>query len=329
MLGSEMTDLVLRDIDPMLVDRIRRISVARGWTQHQTVINLIEQGLFASSTKSTAVSNTRRSMRWPTLSPRSSCCRPAPASETFQAGWIAPRMRAPRARADGRQVARPRRQRLRRQPSEAHRFHVVRIQAVHLARFDHRCWQPALPTRPSGQGLRHAAAADQHPACVRLVGLQRIRRRWRLSGPAAWRWISAEAPRPRLRRNSQCPIEMRNLLAAGALGRRQREPRLGLPLRQQVRQHLPTGGKRTVGVERLAGVALAPGIHQGIGRAGIEATHHALPRDQREDCRCHPGSAPRGLHRHCPAWPGGKPASSGAPWPPAASVAAGGNRRRW
>jgi len=42
-----MTDLVLRDIDPMLVDRIRRISVARGWTQYQTVVNLIEQGLFA------------------------------------------------------------------------------------------------------------------------------------------------------------------------------------------------------------------------------------------------------------------------------------------
>lgn len=43
-----MTDLVLRDIDPVLVDRIRRISMARGWTQHQTVVNLLEQGLFAS-----------------------------------------------------------------------------------------------------------------------------------------------------------------------------------------------------------------------------------------------------------------------------------------
>lgn len=43
-----MTDLVLRNIDPMLVDRIRRISVARGWTQHQTVVSLIEQGLFTS-----------------------------------------------------------------------------------------------------------------------------------------------------------------------------------------------------------------------------------------------------------------------------------------
>jgi hypothetical protein len=37
-----MTDLLLRDIDPILVDRIRRIAIARGWTQHQTVLNLIE-----------------------------------------------------------------------------------------------------------------------------------------------------------------------------------------------------------------------------------------------------------------------------------------------
>lgn len=47
-MGNEMTDLVVRDIDPVLVDRIRRISVARGWSQHQTVLALIEQGLFAS-----------------------------------------------------------------------------------------------------------------------------------------------------------------------------------------------------------------------------------------------------------------------------------------
>lgn len=43
-----MTDLVLRDIDPILADRIRRVSVARGWTEHETILRLIEQGLFAS-----------------------------------------------------------------------------------------------------------------------------------------------------------------------------------------------------------------------------------------------------------------------------------------
>jgi hypothetical protein len=43
-----MTDLVLRDIDPILAERIRRVSVARGWTQHETILRLLEQGLFAS-----------------------------------------------------------------------------------------------------------------------------------------------------------------------------------------------------------------------------------------------------------------------------------------
>lgn len=43
-----MTDLMLRDIDPILIERIRRIAVARGWTQHQTVVALLEHGLFAS-----------------------------------------------------------------------------------------------------------------------------------------------------------------------------------------------------------------------------------------------------------------------------------------
>ncbi|MCW4456541.1 hypothetical protein OK348_17320 [Flavobacterium sp. MXW15] len=43
-----MPDLMLRDVDPLLLERIRRISVARGWTQQQTVLALIEQGLFVS-----------------------------------------------------------------------------------------------------------------------------------------------------------------------------------------------------------------------------------------------------------------------------------------
>ena len=43
-----MTDLLLRDIDPILAERIRRVSVARGWDQHETILRLLEQGLFAS-----------------------------------------------------------------------------------------------------------------------------------------------------------------------------------------------------------------------------------------------------------------------------------------
>lgn len=43
-----MTDLVLRDIDPMLAARIRKVAEANGWTIHQTILHLIERGLFAS-----------------------------------------------------------------------------------------------------------------------------------------------------------------------------------------------------------------------------------------------------------------------------------------
>ncbi|MEE7547119.1 hypothetical protein HF319_08810 [Xanthomonas sp. Kuri4-1] len=43
-----MTDLMVRDIEPMLMERIQRVAVARGWTEAQAVVALIEQGLFAS-----------------------------------------------------------------------------------------------------------------------------------------------------------------------------------------------------------------------------------------------------------------------------------------
>lgn len=43
-----MTDLVLRDIDPMMAERIRKVSEANGWTMHQTILHLIERGLYAS-----------------------------------------------------------------------------------------------------------------------------------------------------------------------------------------------------------------------------------------------------------------------------------------
>ncbi|KAG0944581.1 hypothetical protein G6F31_014570 [Rhizopus arrhizus] len=43
-----MADVVLRDLDPLLLDRIRRVAVARGWTHEQTCAALLEQGLFSS-----------------------------------------------------------------------------------------------------------------------------------------------------------------------------------------------------------------------------------------------------------------------------------------
>jgi len=40
-----MTDIVLRDIDPVLADRIRRIGEAHGWSPSDTLLRLLETGL--------------------------------------------------------------------------------------------------------------------------------------------------------------------------------------------------------------------------------------------------------------------------------------------
>ena len=44
--NGDMTDIVLKDVDPILAERIRRVSQARGWPIHDTIFNLLEQGLF-------------------------------------------------------------------------------------------------------------------------------------------------------------------------------------------------------------------------------------------------------------------------------------------
>lgn len=43
-----MAEVTLRDIEPLLFERIRRLAVARGWTHEQTCLILLEQGLFSS-----------------------------------------------------------------------------------------------------------------------------------------------------------------------------------------------------------------------------------------------------------------------------------------
>lgn len=40
-----MTEIVLHDVDPVLLDRIRRVAQARGWTLPRTLLHLLEQGL--------------------------------------------------------------------------------------------------------------------------------------------------------------------------------------------------------------------------------------------------------------------------------------------
>lgn len=42
-----MTDLVLRDIDEVLLERIRRVADRRGWSMTQALQQLLEQGLHA------------------------------------------------------------------------------------------------------------------------------------------------------------------------------------------------------------------------------------------------------------------------------------------
>ena len=43
----DMADVILRDVDPLLLERISRLAVARGWTREHSSMMLLEQGLFA------------------------------------------------------------------------------------------------------------------------------------------------------------------------------------------------------------------------------------------------------------------------------------------
>ncbi len=42
---TRLQDIVLHDIDPVLADRIQRISDAHGWSMPETLLRLLEQGL--------------------------------------------------------------------------------------------------------------------------------------------------------------------------------------------------------------------------------------------------------------------------------------------
>lgn len=42
-----MTDIVLRDIDAILADRLKLLAEQRGWDIHQTLLTVLEQGLYA------------------------------------------------------------------------------------------------------------------------------------------------------------------------------------------------------------------------------------------------------------------------------------------
>ena len=42
-----MTDIVLRDIDAVLADRLKLLAEQRRWDMHDTLLHVIEQGLYA------------------------------------------------------------------------------------------------------------------------------------------------------------------------------------------------------------------------------------------------------------------------------------------
>ena len=42
-----MTDIVLRDIDAILADRLKLLAEQRGWDIHHTLLTVVEQGLYA------------------------------------------------------------------------------------------------------------------------------------------------------------------------------------------------------------------------------------------------------------------------------------------
>jgi len=46
-----MKDIVLKDIDEILAQRIQRAGDARGWSRQETLLHLLELGLFASESE--------------------------------------------------------------------------------------------------------------------------------------------------------------------------------------------------------------------------------------------------------------------------------------
>lgn len=42
-----MTDIMLKDIDDVLLERIKRVAERRGWTLSHALLHVLEQGLYA------------------------------------------------------------------------------------------------------------------------------------------------------------------------------------------------------------------------------------------------------------------------------------------
>ena len=54
-----MTDIVLKDLDPALIERLDRVSAANGWQQEESLRNVFEHGLHALELAATLRLNDR------------------------------------------------------------------------------------------------------------------------------------------------------------------------------------------------------------------------------------------------------------------------------
>ena len=178
----------------------------------------------------------------------------------------------PARAGDRRQVAGPPGEDFPRQPGEGHGLDEIRIQSVRRGGFDRHPGQrrrrlsssTGLCTPPPQTSTRAQPGAFARSASAigaRGEGVE-----------VACTSAAASAVRAR-RWSSQSRVE---LVAAGALGRRQRQPGLG----QQASR--ATGiacvrrqRERGVTVVALAAMTQDPGIHQAVAGPGVEAAHVA------------------------------------------------------
>jgi hypothetical protein len=180
------------------------------------------------------------------------------------------------ARAGDRgQVARASGQAFACQPGECHGLDEIRIQAVRGGRLNRYPRQARGDARHQMR-IAHAAAAGDQPRRARLLRAQRIGDGGRAQLQQGGLHVGRGFIAAQLRLH---PVQV-ELLAAGALRRRQCEPRLIEQAREKSFVDLAARGKTAVGIEGRAGVAQAPGVEQRVGRAGVEAADLTVARQQ-------------------------------------------------
>jgi hypothetical protein len=193
------------------------------------------------------------------------------------AGPHRPEHRGAAGTGDRRQVAGQARQRPGRQPGEGRRLHVVRVDAVPAAVLDGGAGQ-ARREALEQLSVVAAAAADDQP--LRRRGPERGGHAG--SGEFAQRRLHGDRrQRPEARRDALQPGH-REVLRPGALGGRQGQEGM---LQQRLEQRLGGLSRGGPGAGLVVGPAempARPGIHQAVGRAGVEAGDGPAGLEQRQ-----------------------------------------------